>query len=927
MSTTPIDYEALAKQNGAISYAPATKPIANGKMDYAALAKQHGAIASQPATPNPYQAAADRVPSSAGTSMSAGPPKPEADQPSFWHRFAAAVGLPTSQGETTTAVQNVLTPQPEAGATGLLKAEESLPVLGSDFRARAALARQGRPTAAIPLLGPAIANFVDSTVGDKPDTATALGAGVNVAGQALGLKGMMMPKAPMEGLSSVPTKSPAANILPKHVEALTGLIEDKGGTVDPHETATAALPHLRETAVRMKVDPSQLNGREAGQATLKVAEQAVHDTQDEFNTIKKPYENVLVDQKPIADAYRAAITPELLANEPKVATALEKQAKKFDQPAPLEQLNQFRTRMNNQLDAFEKRGQTAQIMSDIETKAMKAAANAARDVEYSTVGRLSGLDPEYVRALKQKEGSLIEAKSSLTKEYNRASGDQGEAASKGIREKVANTYPSPRGVKHAGIRELIGPKPIDVLNNRIQKMFSDMGTASSLPKYQQVMPPEAPQPQGGPSGPLPGGEDAIEEATRGGPGVQPPVAPDTSQTFVRPSRMGTQQGIADQVTAAKSGKGATADLSRVDQHKMAKEAMGQEVQQPVSPAYSYTPVDTSKPVSSRFYHGTKAELSSIGEADPEQYGQVGAKYGAGLYLTDNPEVAAGYAATKGKGAVGRIAPADLNNAKLINLDKPLPPNVQEVFDQVKVHYGDEVVPRTGATGKEVFAKLQEDMADGLLTEGDAQDIYADLAIKLKDKGYDGFLHKGGDFKGKQYGPHNVAIVFPTFDPANPISNVVKPPQDTGVFSQLKQPVAPSTVANGQITQAHVDAENAFYTQARAELGANAEPSAVLARAQALKVEHVAKGAPAPTTPVPPTLTQKMQAQLLPKLKRVEMPSGGPQSASGGSRQSQAALIMLQAKQGLISPSEADSRIQKLVGSQARRTVRMPVRPD
>lgn len=603
---------------------------------------------------------------------------------------------------------------------------------------------------------------------------------------------------------------PAGEVQPAHVEALTGLIEDKGGTVDPHETATAALPHLRETAVRMKVDPSKLQGREAGQATLKVAEQAVRDTQNEFNTIKKPYENVLVDQKPIADAYRAAITPELLANEPSVAVALKKQAKKFDQPTPLEQLNQFRTRMNNQLDAFEKRGQTAQIMSDIETKAMKAAANAARDVEYSTVGRLSGLDPEYVRALKQKEGSLIEAKSSLTKEYNRASGDQGEATSKGIREKVANTYPSPRGVKHAGIRELIGPKPIDVLNNRIQKMFADMGTASPLPEYQQVMPPEAPQPQGGPSGPLPGGEDAIEEATRGGPGMQPPVAPDTSQTFVRPSRMGTQQGIADQVVAAKSGK-STTDLSRVDQHKMAKEAMGQELQSPV--------------------------------------------------------------------------------------------------------------------------------------------------------------------------------------------------------------------ANGQITQAHVDAENAFYTQARAELGANAEPSAVLARAQALKVEHVAKGAPAPTTPVPstvrptlthpapswvteqrgnwfstdqaraqgyareggnlkfvdvpksvadatdtsmpgraenvlpsvwsakaqplsadtpapatgmvrlfrgeakPTLTQRMQAQPLPKLKRVEMPSGGPQSASGASRQSQAALIMLQAKNGQITPAEADSRIQKLVGSQARRTVRMLVRPD
>lgn len=701
MSTGTIDYEALAKQNGAISSMPA--PKAGGKIDYAALAKQHGAISSQaaPAPPAPIP-------------ILEGYQKTGAAILNFGKNLASTIGgmLPNVAPGPT----DVLTGAANAVSGGI----ESFEKAGAEGKA----ARESSsPSAA-----------VAHRIGQAGYTATGLlapvgGKAIEGAGEQFGrgdisgglgtTAGLL---APIGAAHLTPAPKPltsAADVLPKHVEALTGLIEDKGGTADPHETATAALPHLRETAVRMKVDPSRMKGREAGQATLKVAEQAVRDTQNEFNTIKKPYENVLVDQKPIADAYRAAITPELLANEPKVATALEKQAKKFDQPAPLEQVNQFRTRMNNQLDAFEKRGQTAQIMSDIETKAMKAAANAARDVEYSTVGRLSGIDPEYVRALKQKEGSLIEAKSSLEKEYNRASGNQGEAASKGIREKVASTYPSPRGIKHVGIKELIGPKPIDVLNNRIQKMFADMGTASPLPEYQQVMPPEAPQPQEGVSGPLPGGEDALEEATRGGPGVQPPATPDTSQTFVRPSKMGTQQGIADQVTAAKSGKSATADLSRVDQHKMAKEAMGQELQSPV--------------------------------------------------------------------------------------------------------------------------------------------------------------------------------------------------------------------ANGQITQAHVDAENAFYTQARAELGANAEPSAVLARAQSLKIEHVAKGAAAPTTPVPPTvrptLTQKMQSQPLPKLKRVEMPAGGPQSPSGASRQSQAAFIMLQAKQGLISPQEADSRIQKLVGSGGRRTMRMPVRPE
>lgn len=139
------------------------------------------------------------------------------------------------------------------------------------------------------------------------------------------------------------------------------------------------------------------------------------------------------------------------------------------------------------------------------------------------------------------------------------------------------------------------------------------------------------------------------------------------------------------------------------------------------------------------------------------------------------------------------------------------------------------------------------------------------------------------------------------------------------------------VAGGQITPEHVAAENAFYTQARAELGADASPSAVLQRAQALKIEHAAKGASPPTTPVSPpkpTLTQKMQAQPLPRLRQVTpptMPRAGAESASGASRQAQVTLIMLQQKQGLISPAEADSKIQRLVGSGGRRTVRMPVR--
>lgn len=717
MNLQDIDYEALAKQHGAISSMPATAPGKNGEIDYEAIAKQHGAIGSTPAP----QAA------SASSSNEFDPAKAAANPIGYGYERAghAVVNFGKNLITTLGSMLPNVAPTPTDILTGSANTVAGGIESFEKAKAEGQAAREApTTTAAIP-----------HRIGQAGYTAAGLlapvgGKALEGAGEQFGkgdisgglgtTTGLLTPIGAAHLTPRVTGPPPAAEVTPVHVEALTGLIEDRGGTVDPHETATAALPTLRETAVRMKVDPSTLKGREAGQTTLRVAEQAVRDTQNEFNDIRKPYNSVLVDQKPIAQAYRDAITPELLANEPKVARTLERTAQKFDQPAPLDQVNQFRIRMNNQLNAFEQRGTTAQIMSDIETKAQKAATNAARDIEYNTVGRLSGLDPEYIRSLKQREGSLIEAKSSLTKEYNRASGAQGEVVSKGVREKVANTYPSPRGVKHAGIRELIGPKPIEVLNNRIQKMFAGMGAAGELPSYEQVQPPAAPQIEGGSSGPLPGGESLVDELTRGGPGSPPPAAPDTSQTFSRGGKMGTPQGIADQVNAAKTGSTANA-TARVDAHKVAKAAIGEQVQAPVAP-----------------------------------------------------------------------------------------------------------------------------------------------------------------------------------------------------------------VAGGQITPEHVASENAFYTQARAELGADASPSAVLQRAQALKIEHAAKSAPPPVTPVTPTmrqtLTQKMQARPLPTLRRVTPPTAPGSTATASPRQ-QATALMLLVKQGKLSPAEADSKIQRLVGPGGRRIIRRPVGPE
>ena len=55
--TQSIDYEALAKQAGALSSRPAQNQQAGG-VDYAAFAKQAGAISSQPPSPQPGMGAA-----------------------------------------------------------------------------------------------------------------------------------------------------------------------------------------------------------------------------------------------------------------------------------------------------------------------------------------------------------------------------------------------------------------------------------------------------------------------------------------------------------------------------------------------------------------------------------------------------------------------------------------------------------------------------------------------------------------------------------------------------------------------------------------------------------------------------------------------------------------------------------------------------
>ena len=178
--------------------------------------------------------------------------------------------------------------------------------------------------------------------------------------------------------------------------------------------------------------------------------------------------------------------------------------------------------------------------------------------------------------------------------------------------------------------------------------------------------------------------------------------------------------------------------------------------------YTYTPMDVSQPTwAKQFWHGTKAKVSRLSDADVWQFGDVGALYGQGLYLTDHPDVAQSYANTKGAGQTSTVLGARLKNLSLIDLEQPMPTAAHEAFANILKPYltKREVASALAGPAKSAFGMLKEGMADEGLTRGDAMEVYDALTHNLSEAGFDGFRHEGGAFRGKQHGPHNVVILW------------------------------------------------------------------------------------------------------------------------------------------------------------------------
>lgn len=214
-------------------------------------------------------------------SMSAGTKTFEEAHPnpksSAFHRFMASAGIPTDQGELSTAVQGMLSPE-ESPDPAHVSPLQKIPIVGPMFRAQRELYDSGHPYGILPVIGPPMAQ------GDKElkegNYAGAAGSAVNVLTQLLGLKKGLMKTGEgglpagktYEGLpvpkSSVPKQAVrgAMGVGDRFVERTAGkTIEGhKGELAKTSETNTAATERHVE-AIRKMVKKQTAEYARAGE--------------------------------------------------------------------------------------------------------------------------------------------------------------------------------------------------------------------------------------------------------------------------------------------------------------------------------------------------------------------------------------------------------------------------------------------------------------------------------------------------------------------------------------------------------------------------------------------------------------------------------------------------------------------------------------
>jgi hypothetical protein len=145
--------------------------------------------------------------------------------------------------------------------------------------------------------------------------------------------------------------------------------------------------------------------------------------------------------------------------------------------------------------------------------------------------------------------------------------------------------------------------------------------------------------------------------------------------------------------------------------------------------------------SGRFFYGTDSLHEDFGQIDPTGIKPFESNYGDGYYVTDSAARANSFAASKFNSSQGNIFELNVNEAKIIHADNPVPGNVVGRVKGVLVNSTESASLKKeisskidgGATIKEIFDLIHE------LAEPDqAAKIIGDINTHMKEMGYDGY---------------------------------------------------------------------------------------------------------------------------------------------------------------------------------------------
>lgn len=203
-----------------------------------------------------------------------------------------------------------------------------------------------------------------------------------------------------------------------------------------------------------------------------------------------------------------------------------------------------------------------------------------------------------------------------------------------------------------------------------------------------------------------------------------------------------------------------------------------------------------------FYHGTGTSGLTKERLDPF-LGNHESLFGHGIYLTDSPDIAAGYAKARGrKTGSPEVYRAEVNPSKTLDLEQPATPDVVEAIRRGTSAHPEltdavnEAAKEPGSTPESIMLALRKATSElshqEQIPTSEFVENYQVITDELKNLGYQAVTHTGGKRTGKP--PHRVLIVL---DPEAITS--FKPKESPNVPTQAEQDrqVNPAGIARDQ----------------------------------------------------------------------------------------------------------------------------------